>query len=131
VQYSWSDGRVIGTFCAFGGLVVIFGLYEYYLAGKTKLFPYQYFAHRTQAGASGMAFFLFFSMLVGIYYLPIFVSFHAIISLQPSDMVRERLISYVSTLQYEATKGRSASKAGIDVSRTSLLTPAIDHIAYH
>jgi hypothetical protein len=78
-----------------------------------------------------MAFFLFFSMLVGIYYLPIFVSFHAIISLQPSDMVRERLISYVSTLQYEATKGRSASKAGIDVSRTSLLTPAIDHIAYH
>jgi hypothetical protein len=74
VQYPWSDGRVIGTFCAFAGLVVVFSLYEVYLAGPTKLFPYKFYTHRTQIGASGMAFFLFFSMLVGIYYLPIYVS---------------------------------------------------------
>ncbi|KAK9893727.1 MFS general substrate transporter [Cystobasidium minutum MCA 4210] len=88
VQYPWSDGRVIGTFCAFAALVILFSAYEYYLAGPTKLFPYTYYRHRTQIGASGMAFFLFFSMLVGIYYLPIY---------------------------YEATRGRSASKAGIDI----------------
>lgn len=76
VKYPWSDSRVIGTFCAFGGLVVVFALYEYYLAGPTKLFPYKYYTNRTQIGASGTSFFLFFAMAVGTYYLPIYVSAH-------------------------------------------------------
>lgn len=74
VVYPWSDGRVIGTFCAFGALVVIFAAYEFFLAGPTKLFPYKFYKQRTQIGASGMAFFLFFAMLTGIYWLPVYAS---------------------------------------------------------
>ncbi|ORY90322.1 hypothetical protein BCR35DRAFT_137873 [Leucosporidium creatinivorum] len=87
-KYAWSDGVIIGTFVAFGVLVVIFTIVEWKFAGPTSILPLRYLKNRSQVGACLEAFFIMFTMLVGIYYLPIF---------------------------FQATKGVTATKSGIDI----------------
>lgn len=72
ITYPWSDGRVIGTFVAFGVLCVIFGIYEWKFAGLTSLLPLKFFKNRTQIGACLISFFAFLGLLLGTYYLPIY-----------------------------------------------------------
>ncbi|KAM0753699.1 MFS general substrate transporter, partial [Meredithblackwellia eburnea MCA 4105] len=87
-KYPWHSGVIIGTFVGFGALVVIFVIYEWKFAGETCILPLRFFRNRTQVGACIEAFFLMFIMLMGTYYLPIF---------------------------YQATKGVTATKSGIDI----------------
>ena len=65
VKYPWNSGTIIGLFCAFAALVVVFVLYEWKLAGPTCVLPLRMFKNRTQVGACLAAFFLMFTMLVG------------------------------------------------------------------
>ncbi len=88
VKYAWSSGPIIGLFCAFAALVIIFVLYEWKLAGPSCILPLRLFKNRTQVGACLAAFFLMFTMLVALYYLPI---------------------------GYQASRGVSATKSGIDI----------------
>ncbi|KAK4701852.1 hypothetical protein P7C70_g4376, partial [Phenoliferia sp. Uapishka_3] len=87
-KYAWTSGVVIGTFVAFGVLVVLFTVYEWKFAGKSSILPLRFFRNRTQVGACLEAFFLMFVLLLGTYYLPIL---------------------------FQATRGVSATKSGIDI----------------
>ncbi|KAI5476421.1 MFS transporter, partial [Pseudohyphozyma bogoriensis] len=80
--------EVIGLFCGFAAMVIIFAIYEWKFAGVTSILPLRFFKNRTQVGACLEAFMLMFIMLEGIYYLPIF---------------------------YQATRGVSATRSGIDI----------------
>ncbi|KAL8292144.1 hypothetical protein RQP46_001610 [Phenoliferia psychrophenolica] len=71
-KYAWTSGVVVGTFVAFGALVVIFVIYEWKFAGKSSILPLRFFKNRTQVGACLEAFFLMFVLLLGTYYLPVF-----------------------------------------------------------
>ncbi|KAK4052237.1 hypothetical protein OIO90_004459 [Microbotryomycetes sp. JL221] len=71
-EYAWSDGPVIGTFCGFAVLVVILVVFEWKFSGPTGILPLRLFNDRTQIGATLMAFFLMFVLLVGTYFLPIY-----------------------------------------------------------
>ncbi|KAH8924405.1 MFS general substrate transporter [Atractiella rhizophila] len=87
-QYAWDDPVIIGLFCAFAGIIPIFVIYEHYFAGPYRMLPFAYFKKRTQMGASFAAFFVFFSLIVTIYFLPIL---------------------------FQAVKGHSATRSGIDI----------------
>jgi len=88
VDYAWSDPVIIGVFCGFAGLVLVFALYEWKLAGVTTIFPFEYFKRRTQIGAVGEAFCIFFSLIFSVYTLPIL---------------------------YEATRNQTATEAGLSI----------------
>lgn len=69
----WSHPIIIGTFCGFAGLVVAFVVWEWKFAGPTSILPLRFFRNRTQVGACLEAFFLMFVLLLGTYYLPVWV----------------------------------------------------------
>lgn len=87
-KYAWSSGVVIGTFVTFGVLVVTFCVYEWRFAGETSILPLRFFRNRTQVGSCLSAFFLMFTLLLATYYLPVY---------------------------FQATRGVSATKSGIDI----------------
>ncbi|GAA5917435.1 hypothetical protein JCM6882_008662 [Rhodosporidiobolus microsporus] len=87
-KYAWSSGTIGGLFGAFAALFVIMVVFEWKFAGPSRLLPLDYFKDRTQVGACLIAFFVMLLLLVGTYYLPIF---------------------------YEATRGTTATKAGISI----------------
>ncbi|KDE06930.1 hypothetical protein MVLG_02817 [Microbotryum lychnidis-dioicae p1A1 Lamole] len=87
-KYSWSDPVIIGCLCAFAALVIIFVFVEWKVAGPTSILPLRFFRNRSQVGACLEAFCLMFCLLLATYYLPIF---------------------------FQATKGVSATKSGIDI----------------
>ncbi|SCZ91295.1 BZ3500_MvSof-1268-A1-R1_Chr1-2g01314 [Microbotryum saponariae] len=87
-KYGWRDPIIIGCFCAFAALVIIFVFVEWKVAGPTSILPLRFFRNRSQVGACLEAFCLMFCLLLATYYLPIF---------------------------FQATKGVSATKSGIDI----------------
>ncbi|SCV67930.1 BQ2448_51 [Microbotryum intermedium] len=87
-KYRWADPIIIACFCTFGALVVIFVFVEWKVAGPTSILPLRFFRNRSQIGACLEAFCLMFVLLLATYYLPIF---------------------------FQATKGVSATKSGIDI----------------
>lgn len=88
VTYAWSSGPVVGTLIAFAVLAILFGIWEWKFAGLSQLLPLRLFKNRTQVGACAIAFCIMALLLVGSYFVPIY---------------------------YIATRGRTASKAGIDI----------------
>lgn len=74
--------------------MLVFALYEWKLAGVTTIFPFEYFKRRTQIGAVGEAFCIFFSLIFSVYTLPIL---------------------------YEATRNQTATEAGLSILRAFTL----------
>ena len=70
-KYAWTSGIVIGTFCAFGALVIIFVIVEWKFTGPSGILPLRFYKNRTQIGACLQSFFMMFCLLLGTYYLPI------------------------------------------------------------
>ncbi|GAA5880175.1 hypothetical protein JCM8547_006579 [Rhodosporidiobolus lusitaniae] len=87
-KYPWSSGTIGGLFGAFAALVVIMVLFEWKLAGPSRILPLHMFKDRTQIGACLIAFFVMLLMLNGTYYLPVF---------------------------FQATRGVTATKSGIQI----------------
>ncbi|KAL5637472.1 hypothetical protein ACGC1H_004034 [Rhizoctonia solani] len=83
----WNDKVVIALFCVFGVLFLAFLLWERQ-KGSKGILPLSLFRHRTQIGTCIEAFMIYMAMILATYYLP---------------------------LQYQATKGHSATKSGIDI----------------
>ncbi|KAG8743762.1 hypothetical protein FRC10_011482 [Ceratobasidium sp. 414] len=78
----WTDKVVIALFCVFAVLFVAFFVWEKY-KGIAGILPLTLFRSRTQIGTCIEAFMIYMAMLLATYYLP---------------------------LQYQATKGHSATK---------------------
>lgn len=72
VKYAWHDGPVVATLVVFAVLVPTIVLFEWKLAGPSRILPLGYFVDRSQAGACMCAFFTMFVLLVSTYYLPTF-----------------------------------------------------------
>ncbi|BGP44235.1 hypothetical protein JCM10450v2_000046 [Rhodotorula kratochvilovae] len=87
-KYAWSDSPVVACFVVFAVLIPVFVAFEWKLAGPSRILPLEYLNGRTQIGATLAAFFAMFILLVSIYYLPTF---------------------------FQATRGHSATKSGIDI----------------
>jgi len=83
----WTDPVVYALFPVFAVLLVAFIYWEHRL-GDRAMMPLKMFRRRTQIGTCIEAFFLFLGILVATYYLP---------------------------LLYQATRGHSATKSGIDI----------------
>ncbi|GAA5916994.1 hypothetical protein JCM8208_003424 [Rhodotorula glutinis] len=88
VKYAWSAGPVVACFVVFAVLIPTFVVFEWKLAGPSRIMPLEYFNGRTQVGATLAAFFTMFVLLVATYYLPTF---------------------------FQATRFHSATKSGIDI----------------
>ena len=73
IRSAWSSGIIIGVFVAFAALVVIFVLVEWKLTGPTSIMPLRFLTDRTQIGACLEAFFVMFMLLLGTYYLPLYL----------------------------------------------------------
>ncbi|KAG9101894.1 hypothetical protein FRC06_002508, partial [Ceratobasidium sp. 370] len=82
-----NDKVVIALFCVFTILFVAFFVWEK-SKGIAGILPLSLFRSRTQIGTCIEAFMIYMAMLLATYYLP---------------------------LQYQATKGHSATKSGIDI----------------
>lgn len=87
-KYSWSSPTVGGLFGCFAGLVILFVLFEWKLAGPTSILPLSMFKSRTQVGASLEALFAMFGLMLCTYYLPIY---------------------------FQATRASSATKSGLQI----------------
>ncbi|KAH7333563.1 ABC transporter [Rhizoctonia solani] len=83
----WNDKVVIALFCVFAVLFAAFLLWEM-RKGSKGILPLSLFRHRTQVGTCIESFMIYMAMILATYYLP---------------------------LQYQATKGHSATKSGIDI----------------
>ncbi|GAA6021533.1 hypothetical protein JCM11491_006474 [Sporobolomyces phaffii] len=87
-KYPWSSPTIGGLFGCFAGLVIVFVLFEWKLAGPTSILPLRMFKNRTQVGASLEALFAMFGLMLGTYYLPIY---------------------------FQASRGSSATKSGLEI----------------
>lgn len=87
-KFAWSSPTIGGIFGCFGGLIILFVVYEWKLAGPTKVLPLGLFRNRTQVGATLAAFCSMFALMLGTYYLPLF---------------------------FQASRGTSATKSGTDI----------------
>lgn len=83
----WNDPTVIALFCVFGVILGIWIAWEL-RKGPAAILPMFLWNNRTQIGTCLEAFWIFLAFLLATYYLP---------------------------LQYQATKGHSATKSGIDI----------------
>jgi len=84
----WNSGDVIACLVVAGVLVIIFVGWEHYIGPEKAMLPLHLATNRTVWGSSLSAFFLSMAMLSGLYYLP---------------------------LWYQAVRGVSASRSGIDI----------------
>ncbi|GAA6019033.1 hypothetical protein JCM10207_006294 [Rhodosporidiobolus poonsookiae] len=71
-KYPWSSGTIGGLLGAFAALVIILVLFEWKLAGPSRILPLSFFKNRTQVGSCLIAFFVMLLLLVATYYLPIY-----------------------------------------------------------
>ncbi|KDQ12822.1 hypothetical protein BOTBODRAFT_189074 [Botryobasidium botryosum FD-172 SS1] len=83
----WNSGDVIATFVVFGVLLVLFILWQFY-KGDRALLPLHLFNSMTVVGCCICAFFTRMAFFMAIYYLPLY---------------------------FQAVKGHSALKSGIDL----------------
>ncbi|KDQ05977.1 hypothetical protein BOTBODRAFT_168326 [Botryobasidium botryosum FD-172 SS1] len=83
----WNSGDVIATFVVFGVLLVLFILWQFY-KGDKALLPLHLFNSMTVVGCCICAFFTRMALFMAIYYLPLY---------------------------FQAVKGHSALKSGIDL----------------
>ncbi|KDQ15404.1 hypothetical protein BOTBODRAFT_131210 [Botryobasidium botryosum FD-172 SS1] len=83
----WNDPTVIALFCVFGVILGMWIGWEIW-KGPAAVLPMFLWNNRTQIGTCLEAFWIFLAFLLATYYLP---------------------------LQYQATKGHSATKSGIDI----------------
>lgn len=67
----WKSALVIVFFILFGIFFAAFLLWEHRMGDKALL-PLHFFKNRTQIGCSILSFWMAFSLLVGIYYLPLY-----------------------------------------------------------
>lgn len=116
-KYAWKSGVIIGLFCAFAALVIIFVLYEWKFAGPSCILPLRMFKNRTQVGACLAAFFLMFVMLVGKWLCG---GRHVESSLLQaltlfSSLSLLLLGLYYIPIYYQASRGVTATKSGIDI----------------
>lgn len=87
VTKPWSDPAVYALFPVFAVLLGIF-IWTQWRLGTRAILPLAMMRRRAQIGTSAEAFFVFLALLLGTYYLP---------------------------LWYQATRGHSATKSGIDI----------------
>jgi hypothetical protein len=85
-QYAWNSATIIGLFCGFGAIVPIF-VYVQLKLGERATIPIRVFTQRTVFFSSMFSFFVGSSFLIAIFYLPLY---------------------------FQAVKGVSATKSGID-----------------
>jgi MFS family permease len=85
-QYAWNSATIIGLFCGFGAIVPIF-VYVQFKLGERATIPIRVFTQRTVFFSSMFSFFVGSSFLIAIFYLPLY---------------------------FQAVKGVSATKSGID-----------------
>ena len=103
VTYAWSNGRIIALFIVFGLTLIAFCAAQFYLKEDATV-PIRVASQRTIASASLFGLCIGASFFIYIYYIPIWVS----ISL-PLETERRLIV-----LQFQAIKGTSAVRAGID-----------------
>jgi MFS family permease len=85
-QYAWNSATIIGLFCGFGAIIPIF-VYVQLKLGERATIPIRVFTQRTVFFSSMFSFFVGSSFLIAIFYLPLY---------------------------FQAVKGVSATKSGID-----------------
>ncbi|KAG8880655.1 hypothetical protein FRB97_000609 [Tulasnella sp. 331] len=71
VTKSWSDKSVVASFCVFGGLCVIFVVWEWHM-GERAVMPLSMWRNWTQIGCCASAYFSMLILLICIYYLPLY-----------------------------------------------------------
>ncbi|KAF8234177.1 MFS general substrate transporter [Tricholoma matsutake] len=99
--HPWNSGIVIGLFVTSGVLLGLFIAWSWY-RGTEALLPLRLLRNRTVIGASLANFFLWMNMVIGVIYL---------------------------TTWYQAVKGHSPTRSGIDLIPYSLVTAAFSAIA--
>ena len=112
-RYSWSSARIVGLLCGFGVTTIIFIAWMIY-KGDQALLPPKIVRQRTVAASCGAAFFIYGTILIHAYYLPIW--FQAI----RGDAA---ITSGVNMIPYMAANALFSMLAGVFVSKNGLFAP--------
>ncbi|KUL83693.1 hypothetical protein ZTR_07474 [Talaromyces verruculosus] len=86
-QYAWNSVTIIGLFCGAGAIAIVFLAWEYH-AGEEAMIPFSMVRNRVVWSSCLVIWFLFGSMMVYSYYLPIW---------------------------FQAVKGASSLQSGVDL----------------
>ena len=81
VRYPWGSATIIGLFCGAGGTLIIFGLWERHI-GEEAMIPLSIIRRRIVWSSCATMFFFFGTMMVTVYYLPIY--FQAVKGVSPT-----------------------------------------------
>ncbi|KAG1809927.1 ABC transporter [Suillus plorans] len=92
--HPWNSVAVIVPLCIFGVLAVLFIMWEW-RRDLHALVPFQYFKRRTQTGACLEGFFLLTSLIVSVYYLPMWYQINGRSSVQSGIDILPLMLSYV------------------------------------
>ena len=68
-NFSWDSATVIGLFCGFGGLLLLFAAWQFY-KGANAMIPLALLGRRTIIASSLTSSFVFSSTFIVVYYLP-------------------------------------------------------------
>ncbi|EKM48458.1 uncharacterized protein PHACADRAFT_266351, partial [Phanerochaete carnosa HHB-10118-sp] len=90
----WKSPSVIVPLCVFGVVLVVFIVWEGF-RGSQALVPYSIFHRRTQCGASLEAFWLLTSLIVSVYYLPLWYQVNGGSSVQSGINLLPLMLSFV------------------------------------
>lgn len=112
-RYAWSSARIIGLLCGFGVTTIIFIVWMWY-RGDAALLPPKIVTQRTVASSCGAGFFIYGTLLIHAYYLPIW--FQAIKGTSAIE-------SGVNMIPYMAANALFSLLAGIFVSKNGLFAP--------
>lgn len=112
-RYSWTSARVVGLLVGFGVTTIIFIAWMWY-RGESALLPPRIVTQRTVASSCGAAFFIYGTILLHGYYLPIW--FQAI----KGDSA---LHSGVNMIPYMCANALFGLIAGIFVSKNGRFAP--------
>lgn len=112
-RLSWSSAPVIGCLCGFGGTTLIFIGWIIYKK-DSALLPPSILRQRTVAASAGAGFFIYATILLHAYYLPIY--FQAIKN-------SSALESGVNMIPYMVANALFSLLAGIFVSKNGLFAP--------
>ncbi|KAG0708243.1 ABC transporter [Suillus ampliporus] len=94
IVHPWNSVDVIVPLCLFGVLVISFLMWEWY-RGLHALVPFEYFRRSTMTGACLAGFFLLTSLIVSIYYLPMWYQINGRSSVQSGIDILPLMLSYV------------------------------------